>query len=120
MNQELKAKWLEALRSGRYQQAKGALRHEGSYCCIGVLCDIVDPNAWITDSNDVATWRTKDIYGNLPDALAKELGVTEHCDLLPTLNDRGVPFAELADIIESGDLKGGFERITGRSVDSFD
>lgn len=116
MDQELKAKWLEALRSGRYQQAKGALRHDGGHCCIGVLCDVVDSTAWLTD-NDVSCWRTEDIYGNLPFDVAKELGVAEHCEYLPHLNDKGVPFAALADIIESGDIKGGFERITGQSAD---
>lgn len=40
MNAELKAKWVEALRSGRYSQTRGALRDEDGYCCLGVLCDV--------------------------------------------------------------------------------
>jgi hypothetical protein len=45
MNQEVKAQWLDALRSGEYQQGKfgltrkcadGTVRH----CCLGVLCDL--------------------------------------------------------------------------------
>lgn len=42
--------WVEALRSGEYQQGKGRLRRiddgEVSHCCLGVGCDLSDPDAW--------------------------------------------------------------------------
>lgn len=40
MNPEVKAKWVAALRSGEYKQAKGRLRDGDAYCCLGVLCDL--------------------------------------------------------------------------------
>jgi hypothetical protein len=40
MTPELKAKWLAALRSGKYQQGEGALNKDGKFCCLGVLCDV--------------------------------------------------------------------------------
>jgi hypothetical protein len=40
MNQEIKTKWLAALRSGDYQQGTGRLRVDDKYCCLGVLCDL--------------------------------------------------------------------------------
>lgn len=40
MNKEVKAKWVAALRSGEYQQAKGMLRTDVGFCCLGVLCDL--------------------------------------------------------------------------------
>lgn len=40
MNEEIKAKWIAALRSGDYVQGRNGLRKEGKYCCLGVLCDI--------------------------------------------------------------------------------
>lgn len=40
MDQAVKAKWLEALRSGEYLQGKGALNQAGKFCCLGVLCDV--------------------------------------------------------------------------------
>jgi hypothetical protein len=40
MNQEIKLKWLEALRSGQYKQTKYSLKNEKGFCCLGVLCDI--------------------------------------------------------------------------------
>lgn len=42
MNQEIKAKWVEALRSGRYKQGRGVLRQGNEFCCLGVLADIMD------------------------------------------------------------------------------
>ncbi len=44
---EIKKRWVEALRSGEYNQAIGSLRKtldDGvtvGYCCLGVLCDVV-------------------------------------------------------------------------------
>lgn len=40
MKADLKAKWIEALRSGEYEQASGQLRLDGAYCCLGVLCEV--------------------------------------------------------------------------------
>ena len=43
MNQEIKTKWINALRSGDYEQGQGALKNtDGQYCCLGVLCDLYD------------------------------------------------------------------------------
>lgn len=40
MDTELKAKWVAALRSGEYQQARGTLFDGEGYCCLGVLCKV--------------------------------------------------------------------------------
>lgn len=40
MKAEIKAKWVEALRSGEYRQGRGYLRNGGGFCCLGVLCDL--------------------------------------------------------------------------------
>ena len=40
MNQEIKTKWLEALRSGDYTQTTNHLKDDKGYCCLGVLCDL--------------------------------------------------------------------------------
>jgi hypothetical protein len=47
MNPELKAKWLEALRSGKYTQGRGRLKtNDNEYCCLGVLCDVSGKGFW--------------------------------------------------------------------------
>ena len=37
MNAEVKKLWVDALRSGEYEQCKNALKANGGYCCLGVL-----------------------------------------------------------------------------------
>lgn len=53
MNQEIKARWVTALRSGEYKQGIGMLRREnGDFCCLGVLCDLHSKetgNEWYTE-----------------------------------------------------------------------
>jgi len=40
LNPELKSKWLTALRSGEYEQARGDLSRGKGFCCLGVLCQV--------------------------------------------------------------------------------
>jgi hypothetical protein len=49
MNAELKAKWIEALRSGKYEQGLGYLHSEKTYCCLGVLHEVMG-GEWIGDA----------------------------------------------------------------------
>lgn len=51
---EIKAKWVAALRSGEYAQGQQKLKHLGgtpTFCCLGVLCDILAPEAWEESSS---------------------------------------------------------------------
>ena len=41
MDQDMKIKWLDSLRSGDYQQGREHLYRDGKYCCIGVLISCV-------------------------------------------------------------------------------
>lgn len=41
MNKRIKARWVKALRSGKYKQGINKLKtHDGKYCCLGVLTDL--------------------------------------------------------------------------------
>lgn len=40
MDAQLKQKWVEALRSGKYEQGRGQLFDDGKYCCLGVFCQV--------------------------------------------------------------------------------
>ncbi len=42
MTQELKDKWVAALRSGKYQQGTIHLQHDNRFCCLGVLCEVAE------------------------------------------------------------------------------
>lgn len=46
-DKEVLEKWVATLRSGDYEQGVGRLRRpDERYCCLGVLCDILEPNGW--------------------------------------------------------------------------
>lgn len=52
MDPELKGKWVDALRSGDYEQGRAQLRSkDDTYCCLGVLLDCIDGVDW--ELNDV-------------------------------------------------------------------
>lgn len=47
MSKTLSSKWIDALRSGKYTQGRGYLKSlNNEYCCLGVLCDVIDPSKW--------------------------------------------------------------------------
>lgn len=52
---EIKTKWLEALRSGDYEQGRSQLRTGDNFCCLGVLTDIC-----IQESDGDIEWRSPD------------------------------------------------------------
>jgi hypothetical protein len=94
MDAQLKSKWVEALRSGKYQQARNFLKSEDGYCCLGVLCDI--------QGADFEAIREE--FGSLSLSLnpAKYLGEvnTIKATELAQMNDNGKSFSEIADYIE--------------------
>lgn len=55
MDAELKNKWLDALRSGRYAQGQGKLRAADKFCCLGVLCDLLHPTEWEPVDSDYSS-----------------------------------------------------------------
>ncbi|MFY1688153.1 hypothetical protein [Plantactinospora sp. WMMB782] len=114
MKQEVKRKWVAALRSGEFAQGEGALRRTtpsgDRYCCLGVLCEVAVRAGVIEQSqpNDhgfhyygvasavlppsVVEWAGLD--STIPSVGAPAAPLTIH-------NDSGqFTFAELADLIE--------------------
>lgn len=39
-------KWITSLLNGQYKQHMGNLRTKNKFCCLGVLCDLVDHDGW--------------------------------------------------------------------------
>lgn len=59
MNQEIKALWVGALRSGDYVQGKSNLANtNGEFCCLGVLCDLAEKAGGIIGGKSASTWGT--------------------------------------------------------------
>lgn len=123
MNPEVKALWLEALRSGHYDQGVGNLKagdpDNPAYCCLGVLCELAvsagvikpgerredalnDPAYYFSGQNEflpaeVMTWANIDssngTYEDTNDYYMADQCLTDH-------NDNGMSFTHLADLIE--------------------
>ena len=120
MNQEVKAKWLTALRSGEYQQGRYALNESGTFCCLGVLCDLYSKETNTPWPDGHACLLTKIMLGFdtvLPDKVKDWAGLDSHDpklveenpdyengkheEYVSCLNDSGRTFLQIADLIEA-------------------
>lgn len=109
--------WVDALRSGKYEQAQGALAPLGEndepvgFCCLGVACELANAAGVPLRTNRAATFegysRTyDDDAAVLPTSVREWLGLATSSGVygesmqLTARNDEGVTFAEIADLIE--------------------
>lgn len=116
MNKEIKAKWLAALRSGKYRQGSGFLKIKGQngvqdrFCCLGVLCELA-VDAGVTGILSESYEATYGIPGDrntavLPVHVQEWAGLdkagtyNDGNSSLTGDNDSGMTFAAIADIIE--------------------
>lgn len=109
MKTEIAKKWIAALRSGEYRQAKGRLRDGSSFCCLGVLC-----NVHAQEFPDIAKrQRQTNAYIGAekvpPEEVMEWSGLNERNPVvrfwemersLAELNDEGESFETIADLIE--------------------
>lgn len=110
MNPEVKQKWIKALRSGEYKQAKGQLTTlTGEDCCLGVLCKLAVAEGVIAPSTKEEKYVTYDRETHiLPQKVIIWAGV-DSCggyknengiQWLTEDNDGGATFLDIADTIE--------------------
>jgi hypothetical protein len=101
-------KWADALRSGKYEQTNEVLRDPGTnrMCCLGVLCDIVDPTKWDGE-------RYAGVEALPPNNVLRMAGLTADRDALDLLarpasanqfarlnDEEGATYAEIADVVD--------------------
>lgn len=130
MNQEFKKEWIDALRSGKYEQGKNQLVDNGKYCCLGVACDLLADKGIVyqkdecfygnTSRHDYSMYelpasasRYMEVSGSDPmfemDKENMKQSLPKHIKegtgsyewvTLALLNDSDYSFDEIADIIE--------------------
>jgi hypothetical protein len=116
LNKNAKA-WIAALRSGKFRQATQHLGYRGAYCCLGVACELAAKAGVIPArviENKVYAYGTDEEgreTGTLPQSVQDWLGLNDASGSyqdkdgknldLTVLNDEGVKFKEIADVIES-------------------
>ena len=92
MKPKIKKLWIEALTSGEYKQGRNMLRTpRGSFCCLGVLCDLHDKSKKRKKSN----WSNMIYLGNglvLPQEVREWAGLPSRN---PEIN--GLAVAEIND-----------------------
>ncbi len=107
----LQTKWLEALKSGKYQHGRGLLckinsKGKMEYCCLGVLCEIMGVEKTMDDH-----FIQYELHNaSLPPGIAKQVGLrSEHGDIanpsihgdLTKVNDNSrYGFQPVIDIME--------------------
>ena len=112
MNPEIKERWLDALRSGEYQQGQNRLRQTKgdtvTYCCLGVLCDLhrkmTGLGQWDDDDYVVSTGHMRSF---LPDLVQYWADLNSNDPIIPSgaalssFNHDFVSFQQIAEIIEN-------------------
>ena len=128
MNPEVKQKWIDALRSGKYEQGSEKLRSVSGYCCLGVLCDLYAQEhntEWEFRGYEETNLQPKDYwyFGEqsefLPDFVMEWAELKLNCPVvkidveeddedpwfynegLADLNDSGYTFMDLSKLIEA-------------------
>lgn len=120
MKHTVAMKWVAALRSGKYSQAKYSLQDRHGFCCLGVLCEVAkaegievlaDRDGMLAGTElgsqrYVKEWAgVKSSNGNLPKkavaSLPAHLRENPKIVSLAEFNDRGnYNFKQLANLIE--------------------
>ena len=126
MNPEVKQKWIDALRSGDYEQGSEKLRSVTGYCCLGVLCDLYarehdtqwefrgyDELSDETNPHPMDYWYFDEQSEFLPYSVMDWAGLKTHnpsmrvdsdddfyTDEIANLNDSGYTFNDLSKLIE--------------------
>jgi hypothetical protein len=100
MDAQVKAKWVEALRSGKFKQCRAQLHNGRGYCCLGVLAIVgghtIDAkNDSVLRPGETSRPLDRTSYGALGD-----FGLVDRGKVI-FMNDRGQSFAEIADYIEA-------------------
>ena len=134
MKIDIAKQWVDALKSGTYQQGQGKLhatdiKGECMYCCLGVLCDLYmqqnpdeldvkvvtrksdafpqhfqmlsigDDSITVYDNESVVLPLRVREWAGMSDPLGRFTDSSHGQDSLAELNDHGMSFAKLADVI---------------------
>ena len=107
MKREIADKWMEALRSGEYEQLKGGLANEKrtAHCCLGVLCELaIEDGVSMRVAQSHGRKRFDGLDNVLPFVVRRWAGMATALGefdggALVSLNDAGTPFEFIADVI---------------------
>lgn len=97
MKEAIKKEWVAALRSGKYKQGRGKLRHQNdTFCCLGVLIDVMGEEWYVVAGN----YRCDGLTTSLSDRLLDVTELTSESTLMKMNDDKRKSFDEIADWID--------------------
>jgi hypothetical protein len=102
-------RWVEALRSGEYEQGQSFLNKNNKFCCLGVLCEIVGVEKEYIPTNYLFSYGEEKSISACSKEVMDVVGLNDTLGMynnysasLANLNDGlGKSFDQIADIIES-------------------
>jgi len=104
---EKQQQWVDALRSGKYEQTKRRLKGNSGHCCLGVACQEFKDELDLEETTDGETYSFNGMPQELPSIVKNHLGlltangsVVSYRECLSSMNDNGKTFDEIADFIE--------------------
>ena len=119
MNKQKKKMWIEALKSGAFKQCRGYLEKDGKYCALGVLSilSLLEGQCTYNQMGEVGKFDNRRFtlsyntmkWANIaqlddeflePEASKIQFLYKKRVVTIADLNDGGLSFVELADIIE--------------------
>ena len=119
MRDDIKRRWVDALRSGEYAQGQERLRVNDEFCCLGVLCDLAAKDGVVRVEDEIVDGEERRIYyyGDgkellsdlfLPASVRIWAGLdddnprvlSDDASSLASLNDSGYSFLDIAEIIQ--------------------
>ena len=102
-------KWINALRSGKFEQGRGYLNLFGKFCCLGIACEIFKDK-----TTAVGRAKTGPVLYNGREQLAPTYVMQSLClydrsggdcvdygNALAKMNDEGMSFPTIADLLEN-------------------
>lgn len=107
MEKDLKAKWVAALRSGKYKQGQGWLysiiKGSPKFCCLGVLCEVGGVTRQEENAKSIFSYGEKFDTELPPPKFLGEIGLTRlEARHLAKMNDSGgQSFLQIASYIEA-------------------
>lgn len=105
MNKEMVKKWADALVSGEYKQTFGALKKNGCYCVLGVLCNLYKKETGKGDWNPLANYEVflindKCHTGTIPTEVQSWIGLSpSQLTAFAGANDCGNSFSSISSAI---------------------
>ena len=104
--QEVRKAWVKALRSGQYKQGQHSLCTNKRYCCLGVLAELAVQYGVAKKLSNLYDGREGFLSSGIMDWVGLQTDSGRYMKgynttSLALMNDQGMSFTDIADIIES-------------------